>query len=94
MLESLLRVTGDRKEDWKVETVNGQKRIEDAKNEVQKGNFKAVRRLLYTLAFLPGTFKGYKDDNEKLGMPKVDQDEFTKVAIQMDKEDWFSTRDP
>lgn len=87
MLESVLRVTGDKMEDWKVTKVPVKECYKSAVEEYQKGNQMGFMNLLYARAFFPessGNFGKTKGlHNDVLGLPKEDFDEFTKLGIQM-----------
>ena len=87
MLESVLRVTGDNQEDWKISYEDIKERYAKGVKMFQEGSFLGFGILLYARVF-------YKDgasiherlDNDVLGLPKEDLDEATKVAVQMAKD--------
>lgn len=92
MLESILRVTGDKKSDWKITQEPVQARYKNAVEQLQKtGDMKYFGQMLYSRLFFPDTNSTLKHgtENEKLGLPKEDLDEFTKVALDMDKAGYF-----
>jgi hypothetical protein len=90
MLESLMRVTGTKESNWKITHEPVKERYESGKAELQKGNRSGFARLLYSRVFFPDTPGNLQAtvglDNEKLGLPKEDLDEFTKIAVQMSKD--------
>lgn len=87
MLESVLRVTGTEMKDWKITNVDVKERYRSGVEEFQKGNMLGYAKLLYARSFFPessGDFSATKGlDNEVLGLPKEDFDEFTRLGIQM-----------
>ena len=87
MMESVLRVTGDKPEDWKVSHENHKERYEAGKKELQNGDLRGFGKLLYTRVFYPDGLaspqKNSGTHNELLGLPQEDLDECTKVAIRM-----------
>jgi NmrA-like family protein len=92
MFASVLRVTGDKESDWTVTKEPAEPYFKDAVEQLQKtGNRKFFGRLMYVRLFFPDAnwADRYGLDNEKLGLPKEDVDEFTKIAIQMDKDGYF-----
>jgi hypothetical protein len=93
MFASVLRVTGDNESDWKVSKEPAEPYYKDAMHKLQTtGNRKYFGRLMYVRCFFPDAnwADRYGLDNEKLGLPKEDVDEFTKIAIQMDKDGYFA----
>ena len=87
MLESVMRVTGTKESDWKITHEPAKERYDSGMAELQKGNRVGFARLLYSRIFFPDSpwnFQGL--DNENLGLPKEDLDEFTKIAVQMSKD--------
>jgi len=93
MFESVLRVTGTKESDWKISHEPTKERYESGMAAMQKGDRSGFARLLYTRTFFPdqpGNFQATTGiDNEKLGLPKEDFDEFTKLAVQMSKDGYF-----
>lgn len=87
MLDSILRVTGAGPDDWKVTHVPVKERFQQGVEELQKGKRTGFGKMLYGRMFYPdkaGLFEATRGlDNEKLGLPKEDLDEFTKVAIDL-----------
>ena len=85
MFESVLRVTGDKKEDWTVKHEDVEARYHRGNEILEQGKFVGFGILLYARAFYKeadGGFEG-KLDNEVLGLPKEDFDEATKLGVQM-----------
>ncbi len=91
MLDSVMRVTGTKLGEWKITHESSKKRYESGMAELQKGNRLGFARLLYTRVFYPdgsGDFETSKGlQNNILGLPKEDIDEYTKVALQMAEEE-------
>lgn len=86
MLESVMRVTNTTEQDWKIEYRPVQEVYDEGKQRFQKGDYFGLVAVLYSRSF-------YKDnagntaltrglDNDKLGLPKEDLDEFTKIAVE------------
>ena len=85
MFESVLRVTGDKKEDWTVKHEDVEARYHRGNEILEQGKFVGFGILLYARAFYKeadGGFEG-KLDNEVLGLPKEDFDQATKLGVQM-----------
>lgn len=87
MMQSVLRVTGDNPEDWKITYENHKERYNAGMKEMQQGDMNGFAKLLYTRLFYPDGSGNYEKtkgtQNELLGLPKEDLDEYTKVAIRM-----------
>ncbi|KAI1498075.1 CipA protein [Biscogniauxia marginata] len=84
---SVLRVSGTKESDWKINYEESVKRYEEAKKRLFSGDHTAFQKLLYSRTF-------YKDGsayfeareslaNDALGLPKEDLDERTKAAIDL-----------
>ena len=90
MLESVLRVTGTKEEDWSITTQQHEQRYKSGVEELQKGNRMGFGRLLYTRVFYPngdGDFEHSRGlANGVLGLPKEDLDEATRRAIKLVEE--------
>jgi hypothetical protein len=88
MFESVLRVTGDSEKDWKISYEDVKARYKRGFDMMQQGQMLGFGILLYARMFYPEAPGDYsaKLDNEKLGLPKEDLDEWTKVAVKMAKE--------
>ena len=87
MFESVLRLTGGKREDWKITKVNVKDYFKEGVEEFQKGNRIGFAKLLYSRVFFEddsGDFSATRGlDNEVLGLPKEDFDEFTKLGVEM-----------
>lgn len=85
MFESVLRVTGDKREDWTVTHENVVERFNRGHRLLKEGKMVGFGILLYARIFYKDGAGDYraKVDNEKLGLPKEDLDAATKVAIGM-----------
>ncbi|ORY61710.1 CipA protein [Pseudomassariella vexata] len=85
MFESVLRVTATKEEDWKISYEDSAKRYEEAQEELKAGSIPGFIRSMYTPIFYPDGSGCYEKDrvldNDVLGLPKEDLDEFTKIAI-------------
>lgn len=90
MLDSVMRVTGTKLEDWKVSHEPSHERYKSGMELLKSGNRMGFARLLYSRVFYPnggGDFESSKGlENEMLGLPKEDLDESTKVALKMAEE--------
>jgi len=87
MFESVLRVTGTSANDWKVTHVPAKEAYQEGLKQFQSGNRAAFMQLLYSRSFFGdgvGNFEASTGlDNDKLGLPKEDLDEFTKEGIRL-----------
>lgn len=85
MLESVLRVTNAKREDWMVTYQGSKERYEEGKKELQSGDRLGFGKLLYARAMYPDGTCDFETrhglHNDKLGLPKEDLDEFTKIAV-------------
>jgi hypothetical protein len=94
MFESVKRVTKTTDSDWKIDSEPARKRFVEAKKELfSTGNRSAFPKMLYTRFFTDDGAGLYEDkhglDNEKLGLPKEDLDEFTMKAVEIAESDYF-----
>ena len=93
MFESVLRVTGEKASDWKVTHEPAKERFDAGVKEYQGGDFGGFAKLLYSRCFFPDRPGDFEveggDDNEKLGLPKEDLDEFTKIGVQLAESGYF-----
>ena len=93
MFDSILRVSGGSLEDWKVTYVPAKERYLEGLKQFQSGNRIGFAQLLYSRMFFPdlaGNFEVSKGlDNEKLGLPKEDLDEFTKIGVHLAESGYF-----
>ena len=89
IFDSVLRVTGTSADDWEISQEDSIARYRAAIEPMQKGDFNAFARLMYTRVFFQdgvGNFEASKGlDNEILGLPKEDLDEYTKAAVDYAK---------
>ncbi|KAK3713741.1 hypothetical protein LTR37_008227 [Vermiconidia calcicola] len=85
MLDSVLRVTGDNKNDWKVSYEDVKERFKRGSEMMTQGNMAGFAILLYSRIFFKdgGGNVSHKLDNEALGLPEEDIDEATRVAVEM-----------
>jgi len=94
MFESILRVTGDSASDWKIEKVPAKQVYEDGVAMMKGGNRAGFAKLLYSRSFYPDKFGLTEEtrglDNEKLGLPKEDLDEFTKIGVDLATSGYFA----
>lgn len=86
MLESVERVTGEK---WEVKYQPAKERYAEGVKEFQSGSSIGFTKLIYARPFYPdgsGDFeKTYGLQNDVLGLPKEDLDEYTKIAVEMAK---------
>ncbi|KAJ7310053.1 putative isoflavone reductase family protein [Mycena albidolilacea] len=85
MLESVLRVTGTKESDWKIEHEAHEVRFAAGVAQFKGGDRRGFGKLLYTRAFYPDGCGNYEArnglHNDILGLPKEDLDEFTRIAV-------------
>lgn len=85
MLDSVLRVTGANSNDWTVIHTTAQESYQEGIKIFQSGNRSGFAQLLYSRMFFPdqaGYFEAVRGlDNDKIGLPKENLDDFTKVAL-------------
>ena len=86
MLNSVMRVTGTTLDDWKIEHEPSASRYKAGVEAMQKGNMSGFVQMMYTRVFYPdgsGDFETSRGlQNDVLGLPKEDMDEYTKIAVQ------------
>lgn len=97
MLESVLRVTSDKLEDWTITKEPARERYAAAAKALQTGDRMAYVRMMYTRVFYDdgnGDFETRRGTSNKLlGLPKESIDEATSRAIQRAETDpWASSR--
>ena len=87
MLDSVMRVTGTKVDDWSVGHEASVDRYRAGCEELKRGNFVGFPQLMYTRVFYQdgsGDFEASRGlQNEVLGLPDDDLDEYTKIALQM-----------
>ncbi|KAF3391063.1 hypothetical protein DPV78_011135 [Talaromyces pinophilus] len=85
MLQSILRVTGTRPEDWTITHTTAKQRWQSGQEMLKDGNMAGLVRLTYARAFFPDDpedFEASKGlDNEVLGLVQEDLDEFTRTGM-------------
>ncbi|KAJ6527893.1 putative isoflavone reductase family protein [Mycena vulgaris] len=90
MLASVLRVTGTKESDWKIEHEAHEARYAAGVAQFKGGDMQGFRKLLYTRVFYPDGCGNYEArhglHNDILGLPKEDLDEFTKIAAKRAEE--------
>ena len=89
MLASVLRVTKTQRSDWTITQEASRDVHETARQQIAEGNMKALGGWLYGRVFYPdgdGNFEKTRGlQNDTLGLPKEDLDEYTKIAIDRAK---------
>lgn len=87
MLNSVMRVTGTALSDWNIEHEPSTSRYKAGLEAFQKGDFIGFVKMMYSRVFYQdgsGEFEATKGlQNDVLGLPKENLDEYTKVAVQM-----------
>ncbi|KAJ3022705.1 hypothetical protein HKX48_005475 [Thoreauomyces humboldtii] len=90
MLESVLRVTGDKRSDWTISYEDAAERHAKGMERMKEGDRLGFPQQLYARVFYPDGSGDYESrhglDNEKLGLPKDDLDDATGVAVKMSGE--------
>lgn len=90
MLDSALRVTGTKLEDWKVNKEPAVARYEKAKEDMRNGDRMGFVRQMYTRVFYPDDSGNFEKrcglQNEILGLPKEDMDQATQAAVKRQQE--------
>ena len=94
MLASLNRVLGLKDSDWTLEHGDAEKVHEQGKEKMFKGDMRGFMEQLYARKFFPDGCGQhtvvYRSDNEKLGLPKEDLDEYTKLALKLRDDGLFA----
>lgn len=93
MLESILRVTGTKEDDWTINKEATHERYSSGIKEMQEGKRIGFAKMMYTRVFYPdgcGDFERNKGTlNSLLDLPEEDIDEATKAAIERsEKSKW------
>ncbi|KAF2702853.1 NAD(P)-binding protein [Pleomassaria siparia CBS 279.74] len=85
MFEAVKRATGTRNGDWNISFVPSKERYTESIKRMQQGEHIGFAYALYTRYFYPDNSGYYESvhglDNDKLGLPKEDLDEFTKKSV-------------
>ncbi|KAJ3125812.1 hypothetical protein HK098_008200 [Nowakowskiella sp. JEL0407] len=90
MLASILRVTGDSIKNWTITNVKVEDYYAENVKKFREGNRESFARLMYSRAFFKGALSFVTEfDNEKLGLPVEDLDDFTKVTVDMHSNGFF-----
>jgi hypothetical protein len=88
MWESVKRVTGTVDADWTITHESARQRWEESHEAVEKGNFAAFPKMLYSRMFFPTAPGDYQSQhNDLLDLPVEDLDEYTAIAIRMGEND-------
>ena len=89
MLDSALRVTNTKEDDWTITKEPAQERYSSGIKEMGEGKRIGFAKMMYTRVFYPdgcGDFEHNKGTlNSLLVLPKEDIDEATTAAIQRSK---------
>lgn len=87
MLDSLIRVTGTKLDDWKIDYESAEERYNAGVDRMKKGDRSGFVQMMYTRVFYKGGGGDFETSmglqNGVLGLPKEDLDEYTKVALQI-----------
>jgi NmrA-like family len=87
ILDSVMRVTGTTLDDWKIEHEESPSRYKAGMEAMKKGDYKGFAQMMYTRVFYQdgsGSYEASKGlQNDVLGLPKEDLDEYTKIAVQL-----------
>lgn len=90
MLASVLRVTGEKKEDWTISKEASKERYTTGIKQMREGDKIGFAKMMYTRVFYPdgsGNTEAKKTQlNEVLGLKKEDIDLATKAAIERSNE--------
>lgn len=95
MLESALRVTGTKEDDWTITKEPARERYSSGVEEMKQGKRIGFAKMMFTRVFYPdgcGDFERSKGTlNSLLDLPKEDIDVSTKAAIERSKtSNWAS----
>ena len=86
MLDSVLRVTGDKESDWTIEKEDVKERYKSGVEQMRGGDRVGFIKMMYARVFFPGD-GDYESKhglhNDVLGLPKEDMDGATKRALDM-----------
>ena len=89
-LDSVQRVTKTTDADWNISYESTSERVALGREELSKGNMRGLAKAYYSRLHYPGSEGVFEDklDNERLGLPKEDLDEATKVALALAETGW------
>ncbi len=85
ILDSLLRVTGTKENEWTVETLDAEEVLKIARAELQSGNFHAAIQVLYVPHMIEGLGGDYSDkdiDMARLGVRPENLDDVVKKVVE------------
>ncbi|KAI4169577.1 MAG: hypothetical protein LQ343_005597 [Gyalolechia ehrenbergii] len=86
MLDSVLRVTRTEMRDWKVTHEPTLERFQRGNEMLKAGDYAGMHIGLYARNFFPDGLGNHAAtrglDNDKLGLPKEDLDEFTSISVR------------
>ncbi|KAL8935046.1 MAG: hypothetical protein Q9211_004913 [Gyalolechia sp. 1 TL-2023] len=86
MLDSVLRVTKTEPKDWNITHEPTSDRFQRGNELCKTGNYAGMRIVMYTRSFFPDGLGNHSAtrglDNDKLGLPKEELDEFTSTSVQ------------
>ena len=86
MFKSVQRVTGTTEQDWKIDSEPSDKRYRRGLELMGQGNMAGFAMQMYTRVFYPDGSGNYEAslglENDILGLPKEDIDEYTKKAVE------------
>ncbi|KAH0559490.1 hypothetical protein GP486_003998 [Trichoglossum hirsutum] len=96
MFDSVLRVTGTGPSDWKTTHVPVKEYHREGVEQLQSGDRAGFAKLLYSRMFFPdraGDFAATRGlDNDKLGLPVEDLDEFTRTGVHLAESGYFDKK--
>jgi len=97
MLESALRVTGTKEDDWTITKEAAEARYSTGIQEMKEGKRMGFAKMMYTRVYYPdgcGDFEKNKGTlNSILDLPKEDIDQATKAAIERSKAPSWTDQD-
>lgn len=93
MLDSLHRVLGTKDSDWEIKFEATEKRIKDGTDELARGIFTGLGKVMYGGVFLAGNERSdfastFQTANKAFGLPKEDLDEATARTVAMIESGW------
>ena len=87
MLDSILRVTNTSVDEWKISHEPSSERYKAGVDALKQGDHIGFVKMMYSRVFYPDGSGNYESkngvQNDILGLPKEDFDEYTKIALQM-----------
>lgn len=85
MLESALRVTGTKQEDWTISRESSHERFSTGMKEIKEGKHSSFPKIMSRVFFADGGgnfASGKATMNALLGLPEESLDEATKLAME------------